>query len=73
MTNVDTLKQLGILGDVRQRLGAKDGYDDSQDIRINELSSTDIVAQWAGWELGNPSWWYDMKEYFDRLESNKGK
>lgn len=68
MTNVEKLTQLGIIGAVRQRLGADDENDISKDKRINIMENSDLVKKWAGWYLGDESWWTTMKAYYDGLE-----
>jgi len=68
MTNVEKLTQLGIIGDVRQRLGAYDENDTSSDSRINRMENSQLIKQWAGWHLGDGSWWTKMKAYHDGLE-----
>ena len=67
-TNVEKLTELGIIGDVRQRLGADDENDTSKDNRINEMDSSSLVNAWAGWYLGDGSLWTTMKAYYDALE-----
>ena len=69
MTNIEKLEQVGILGDVRQRLGADDKNDTSKDNRINAMDSSELVAKWSGWNLGDEGWWNTMKYYFDELEN----
>jgi hypothetical protein len=71
MTNVEKLTELGIIGDVRQRLGADDENDTSEDARINKLDNSRLVKEWAGWNLGDGSWWTSMKAYYDGLERLK--
>ena len=68
MTNVEKLTQLGIIGDVRQRLGADDENDTSSDTRINQMDNSQLIEQWTGWHLGDGSWWRTMKAYYDGLE-----
>ena len=68
MTNVEKLTQLGIIGDVRQRLGADDENDTISDGQINKMDNSKLVEQWAGWNLGDGSWWTTMKAYYDGLE-----
>jgi len=68
MTKVEILKQIGIIGDIRQRLGAKDENDTQMDIRINVYSTDQLVKAWAGWQLGDGSWWTTMKSYYDKIE-----
>lgn len=69
MTNVDKLIEIGCIGDIRQRLGAKDENDTSRDDKINSLSNTELVELWCGWHLGSGSWWLQMKGLFDKLEN----
>lgn len=69
MTNIEKLKSIGILGNVRQRQGAINKDDDSQDELINKMSNHKLVSQWSGWHLGDNYWWEHMKGLFDRLES----
>ena len=73
MTNVEKLDELGILGDIRQRMGANDIFDNLYDNDINEMTHDDILKAWSGWRLGDPSWWSTMKSYFDRLEDLKSR
>lgn len=68
MTNVEKLTQLGIIGYVRQSLGADDENDTCSDSRINQMDNTQLVKQWAGWHLGDGSWFTTMKAYYDELE-----
>lgn len=67
MTNIEKLKALGILGEVRQRQGANDQNDDTYDEDINEMDNSKLIEQWCGWYLGDGSWWNDMKYKFDKL------
>ncbi len=67
MTNIEKLKALGILGEVRQRQGANDQKDDTYDEDINEMDNSKLIEQWCGWNLGDGSWWNDMKYKFDKL------
>ena len=69
-TNVEKLESLGILGDVRERLGAEDENDTSKDERINHMTPDRLVTEWCGWEIGDPIWWSKMKGYFDFLTTN---
>jgi len=69
MTNVEKLKQIGILESIRMRLGAANGDDESRDGRINGMTNHQLVKEWCGWELGDGTWWTTMKSYFDQLES----
>lgn len=69
--NVQKLKELRILSDVRQRLGADNEDDERFDKQINSMSNAEIVKHWAGWNLGDDSWWTSMKYYFDELNKMK--
>lgn len=53
---IDKLARIGILGDVRQRCGAKTPDDKSRDRLIEEMSAEEVVATWTGWILGDESW-----------------
>lgn len=71
MTNVDKLKQVGIIAAVRQRLGASDENDTSFDEKISTMSNHTMIRAYCGWHLGNGDWWDDMKDKFDNLETIK--
>lgn len=68
MNNVEKLKHVGILAGVRQRLGAEDDHDKSEDERINRMTNTALIGACCGWDLGDESWWRNMKANFDMLE-----
>lgn len=68
MKNTEKLNKLGMLGAVRQRLGAENETDESFDATINRMSNSSLVENWCGWYLGDGSWWSDMKRYLDKLE-----
>jgi len=68
MTQIEKLEQVGILGEVRQRLGADDENDTAYDERINRMKNSDLIAKWSGWKLGDEGWWKEMKAMFDDLE-----
>ena len=67
MNNIDKLRQLGVLGDVRQRVGANDENDDSKDYIINGFNNSELVGCWCGWNLGDGEHWFAMKELYDDL------
>jgi len=67
MTNIEKLKKLGILGQVRQRQGANDENDGTYDEDINEMDNSKLIEQYCGWYLGDGGWWTDMKYNFDKL------
>jgi len=64
----DKLRDLGILGDIRQRLGAADENDSSFDDDINSMSADELVAEWSGWVLGSPDWWKTMNRLYTQLK-----
>lgn len=68
MDNVEKLKHLGILGDVRQRLGASDINSIAYDFQISNMDNDTMIKQWCGWNLGDEGWWVKMKHLFDTLE-----
>jgi|GEM_PF-1881565 len=67
-TNVEKLEDIGILGEIRQRLGAEDKLDESKDEKINNLSNHQLISAWCAWKIGDKFWWEKMKQMFDRLE-----
>lgn len=68
MTNIEKLQQIGILKEVRLRMGAEDENDTSFDDVINLMDNSKLVEQWCAWKLGDGSWWKTMKSHFDELE-----
>lgn len=66
-TNVEKLEGLGILGDVRERLGAKDGEDTLFDERINSMSARELIGEYTGWVLGSSSWADTILDIFAEL------
>jgi hypothetical protein len=66
---IEKLKDCRILGDVRQRLGAKNENDTSFDEEINEMEPDEIMAEWVGWKLGSGDWWDIFKSVYDRIKS----
>jgi len=63
----ERLKDLGILGDIRQRLGAENENDTSFDNDIDKMTADELMHAWAGWKFGYGDWWTDMKKKYDRL------
>jgi hypothetical protein len=68
MTNIEKLQKVGILGDIRQRLGAFDSNDLTYDDEINELDNHQLLKEWSAWKLGDGNWWCEMKTIFNKLE-----
>ena len=66
----DRLKDLGIIGDIRQRLGAKDEQDSSFDKQIDSMTADEIMSEWSAWKLGSSEWWKDMNRMYNRLRSD---
>jgi len=71
ITQVERAEEVGILGAIRQALGAEDEVDETYDAKINGLSNSQLISLWCQWELGSKTWWISMKSYFDHLESIK--
>lgn len=71
MTNVEKLDQLGILGDIRKRLGAENEIDTSQDESINASSNDELMIHYTAWKLGHGSWWTLLKHFYDKLCTTK--
>ncbi len=68
---IDQVKKaeiIGILGDVRQRLGAESETDNSVDDEINSLSNHELIAEFCGFQFGDNEIWNVFKSKFDRLE-----
>ena len=61
---IELLREMRILGDIRERLGAKDSHDESRDGVIEMLSPRDLVATKFGWELGDNSWGYNIIDMY---------
>lgn len=68
MTNIEKLEQIGILKDVRIRMGAEDGNDKSRDNLLNGATNEQLIALWCAYNLGDSEWWTQMKHWFDQLE-----
>ncbi len=66
----DRLRDLGILGDIRQRLGSEGEHDPSFDEQINSMTADELMAEWSAWKLGSPEWWVDMNRKYNRLRSD---
>lgn len=67
MTNVEKLEKLEVIGDVRQRHGAKSPEDTSRDTVINQLSNLELVAAYCGWHHGKNYFWYELINLFNDL------
>jgi hypothetical protein len=65
---LDTLNEIGILGDIRQRLGAKDENDTSKDRIILDMDAREMVARQTGWELGEEFWAYNIIDTYLELK-----
>lgn len=63
MTNVEKLKKLGILNDLRERLGGGDC-----DEELNAMSPQRLMEEWAGWQLGDPYWATFIIETYEKLK-----
>jgi hypothetical protein len=61
------LNELGILGDIRQRLGGEDENDSSLDSQIDLMSAHDIISEWSAWKLGSSEWWKQMNNMYNSL------
>ena len=71
MAKLSKLKQLGILGDVRQALGANDEHDCSKDSKIISSTNEDIIGYYSQWNLGNKYWGKDFISKFKALEKGE--
>lgn len=66
----DRLRDLGILGDIRQRLGAKDEHDSSFDDEIDFMTAYEIMSEWSAWKFGSDELWKDMYRKYNRLRGD---
>jgi len=67
---MEEMDHLGILGDVRERLGADNEDDDSKDYKFKDMSAADIVAAWTAWQLGDEAWAYNIISMHKVLEES---
>lgn len=63
--NIENLNEVEV-ADLKERLGK--GYS----VRIQEMSAEDIVAEYAGWHLGDPSWGREFIAMYRRLSESTG-
>jgi hypothetical protein len=73
MQKLSKLKRLGILGDVRQALGADSEHDESKDKKIISSSNEDIIGLYSQWHLGDKYWGKDFISKFKALEKEDSK
>lgn len=71
MTNVEKLRKLHVLGDIRRRLGAEYESDTQYDYEINNMSADELTAEWAGWKIGDNEWWKILKRIYDTLNEKE--
>jgi hypothetical protein len=64
-TQLDKLNQ-AVLGDIRQRLGAKDENDTSHDEQISRMSANEMFDEWCNWN-GLIDWGPDLRHTLDHL------
>ena len=64
LTMTAILEELGILGCIRQRLGAEDSEDTSFDKQINSMTPDELMSEWSAWVLGSYEW-LDMKRMYE--------
>jgi len=68
MTNIEKLKEIGILSDIRQVKGGSLYHEDNSiDELINKMTNHELVSCWSLWHLGSSDWWENMKSIFDNL------
>jgi len=66
-TNVEILKRQGELGNIRERLGAKNKDDESLDFRINKMSPKQLCEAFSGWHIGDGAWARDIISLYEAL------
>lgn len=67
---IGVLEDNGILGDIRQRLGASDEKDTSRDSRIESMNPRMLTAIAFGWELGDDNWGYQIIDMYEALKED---
>jgi len=68
MKNIEKLKEIWILWDVRQRLWADNEDDDSRDHRLDDMDNKDLIAQWVWWNMWDESWAHSIINKYNILE-----
>lgn len=71
MENTKILDNIGILGEIRQRLGCENENDTHKDKSINKMSANEIIKEYAAWQIGDGHWWTMLKSHFDAIERMK--
>lgn len=66
MTNVDVLKEMGDLDDIREYLGDR-LTTVQKDSEINRMNPLEVMQLWCGWQIGDPSWADSIIKKYDRL------
>lgn len=65
------LEEMGLLGDIRERLGAEDENDTSFDTHITNMNMKEAVAKWSAWSLGDESWANNIIDNYQTLHNHK--
>jgi hypothetical protein len=73
MNNIEILHHAGMLGAIRQRLGAKHELDESFDAQINKMDTMGLMKAWCGWHLGDPSWAGIIIGHYEGIKKDRGE
>ena len=65
---IEKLEKMGILGSIRQRVGAENESDESFDYRIVKIKKKRLVAEWVGFEIGDENWAYSIISKYETLK-----
>ncbi len=65
---IEKLEKMGILGSIRQRVGAENESDESFDYRIVNMGEKRLVAEWVGFEIGDENWAYSIISKYETLK-----
>jgi len=68
-TNIDKLEQMGILGDIRERLGIEEN-ETFMDDKINRMDAKKIAELWSGWNLGDESWAREIINIYEEIKGD---
>lgn len=65
--NIEKLKLVGILGEIRLKYGAESVNDTSKDDIINEQTNYGLVEDWCEYTFGSSRFWRIMHHIYSEL------
>lgn len=71
MTNVEKLKKIGHLGELRVWLGAEKKTDTLVDETINDMTHEELISEWCQMKFGDSGYWHVLKNFYNSLENMK--